>query len=369
MSAVPLSNTEADSTDFVAAIRAHESYVLRRPNGKRANLRFAMVPGIYLSKGRLDEIDFTGANLASADLSGANLNDASLSCANLVNANLAGATLNRADMRGAQLRGACFDHAQMESADFRKATVAFMGKDNRWSVVGQNQDLAAVSFLNCSLKGAKLNNANLKDANFNGAMLSGASFRGATLGNATFEGAVLTRVNLTDLNVPRDRLKNCIVDPAPEVRARLPQLIAILDSAQAWADSGGREGRPANIEGEDIRLLAQLMKGRKLTRINCAKAIAMDLDFSGCELQAANFDGADLRCASFVGADLRGASFRGAKLAHARFDKANLLLLALKSGAFMPTIFDGASLDRCNFEGAQRAPEAKYIKPVAELDC
>ena len=369
MSAVPHSNSESDKIDFVDAIRAHENYVLRKPNGKRANLRFASVAGVYLGKSRLDEIDFTGANLGSADLSGANLTDASLSCANLTNANLAGATLNRADMRGAQLRGACFDHAQMESADFRKATVAFMGKDNTWSVVGQNQDLAAVSFMNCSLKGAKLNNANLRDANFNGAVLSGASFRGATLGNATFEGAVLIRVNLADLNVPRDRLKNCIVDPTPQVRARLPQLIAILDGAQAWADSGGRDGRPANIEGEDIRLLSQLVKGRKLTRINCAQTIATDLDFSGCELQAANFDGADLRCASFVDADLRGASFRGANLAHAKFNKANLLPLALKSGELMPTIFDGALLDRCSFKGAQRAPESTAMQPVAELDC
>ena len=38
-----VSNSEAD---LVAAIKAHENYVLRRPNGKRADLRFVNAPGI-----------------------------------------------------------------------------------------------------------------------------------------------------------------------------------------------------------------------------------------------------------------------------------------------------------------------------------
>ena len=255
VSAVPISNSGAGNTDFVAAFRDHEAHVHRRNGGKRAILRFAAIPGIYLGKRRLDEIDLTGANLENAELEQANLSDASLSCANLTSANPAGAVLHRADLRGSRVVGACFDNAQMQGADFRQATVAFMGKDNSWKVVGRDQAPARVSFLNCSLKGATLNNANLNDADFDGAVLTGATIRGTILGNASFEGAVLTGVDLSDLAVARERLKRCIMDPPPEARTRLPLLVANLASAQSWVESGGRQGGPANLEREDIRLL------------------------------------------------------------------------------------------------------------------
>jgi uncharacterized protein YjbI with pentapeptide repeats len=243
----------------------------------------------------------------------------------------------------------------MDRADFRQSTIAFMNKNNQWTVRGKDENHSTtVSFANCSLKGAKLNNANLKDARFDGAFLNGASFGGATLGNASFDGAILIGVNLSELRVPKERLKNCVTDPSPELQARLPRLIAILESAQVWAETDGRQGAPANLEGEDIRLLAKAMRNRKLTGIKCTKSSAVGADFSGCELQAANFDGADLRCAVFVGADLRGASFIGANLAHADFSQTNLLSLVLKSGTTLITNFEGAALDRVNFYQAQR---------------
>ena len=347
----------SSEADFVAAIKAHENYVLRLPNGKRADLRFVKAPGINLSQRRLDEIEFSGANLSGANLEGANLNMALLSCADLAKANLAGASLKRADLRGARIQGASFEYAEMDSADFRQSTVAVMDKKSQWIVRGKDENHSTtVSFANCSLKGAKLNNANLKDARFDGAFLNGASFGGATLGNASFDGAVLIGVNLSELRVPKERLKNCVTEPGPELQARLPQLIAILESAQVWAETDGRQGAPANLEGEDIRLLAKAMRNRKLTGIKCAKSAAVGADFTGCELQAANFDGADLRCAVFAGADLRGASFIGANLAHANFGQANLLSLVLQRGTTLVTNFEGATLDRTNFYLAQRIP-------------
>lgn len=330
---------------------------MRAANGKRADLRFVKAPGINLSRRRLDEIELSGANLSGANLEGAELNRALLSCTDLTKANLTRASLKRADLRGARIQGASFEYADMDGADFRQSTIAFMDKNSQWTVRGKDENHSTtVSFANCSLKGAKLNNANLKDARFDGAFLNGASFGGATLGNASFDGAILIGVNLAELRLPRDRLKNSITEPGPELQARLPQLIAILESAQVWAESGGVKGAPANLEGEDLRLLAKAMRNRKLTGIKCTKSAAVGADFTGCELQAANFDGADLRCAIFVGADLRGASFIGANLSHADFSQANLLSLVLTRGTTLVTSFDGAVLDRANFHQAQRIP-------------
>jgi hypothetical protein len=39
-------NGSNSAADFAAAIKAHENYVLRRPKGKRADLRFVKAPGI-----------------------------------------------------------------------------------------------------------------------------------------------------------------------------------------------------------------------------------------------------------------------------------------------------------------------------------
>jgi len=347
----------ASEADFVAAIQAHESFVRRVPNGRRGDLRFVKAPGVNLSQRRLDEIELSGADLSGANFEGTNLDRAVMSCADLSKANLARASLKRADLRGARIQGASFEYADMDCADFRQSTIAVMNKKSQWIVQGRDEKHSTtVSFTNCSLKGARLNNANLKDANFDGAFLNGASFSGATLGNASFEGAVLIGVNLTELRLPKERLKNCVIEPGPELKERLPELIAILERAQSWAESGGREGAPANLEGEDIRLLAKAMKNRKLTGIKCGKTQAVGADFSGCELQAANFDGADLRGAVFTDADLRGASFRGANLAHADFSRANLLSLVVKSGTTLIPDFVGAVLDRANFHGAQRIP-------------
>jgi len=343
--------------DFAAAIRAHENYVLRRPGGRRAFLRFAQASGVGLGARRLDEIDLTGAVLNNADLAGSNLTSASLNCADLTNANMAGAILNRADLRGARVKGANFDYAQMQGSDFRHATIARADPQGGWTIVGGHPIRGSVSFENSSLQGARLDDANLRDANFDGALLNNACFKGATLGDASFERAVLIGVHLPELRIAKERLKNCITEPGPELRAQLPRLIGILDDARTRSLPGDPHGCAANLEGEDIRLLAELMKSRPLTRINCARTIAVGADFSGCEFQAANFDGADLRGASFEGVDLRGASFRGANLAHASLSNANLSPLRLANGEAMTTNFDGALLDRCNFDGARRHEE------------
>lgn len=346
--------------DFAAAINGHEKYVLGLPGGVRADLKFVRAPGVDLGRRRLDEIELSGADLPEANLSGASLSCASLNCANLVRANLSEANLRRADFRGARIQGVNFELADMDGADFRQSTIAVIDHNGRWRAPGTEKGPPIVSFAHCSLKRARLNNANLKHAKFDGAMLNQASFAGATLDDASFEGAVLIGVNLADLRVDPARLKTCITDPAPELEIRLPQMIALLDDAERWARSGGREGAPASFEGEDIRLLAPHMKGRVLTGINLKHTIAVSTDFTGCELQAAKFDHADLRGAIFAGTDLRGASFAGANLAHANFTRANLLPLELESGARMATIFDAASLDRANFHEAlgRRASDA-----------
>jgi uncharacterized protein YjbI with pentapeptide repeats len=202
----------------------------------------------------------------------------------------------------------------------------------------------AVDFSNCSLRGASFGNARLDGADFSGAILRGANFKNAEVKNARFTNAVLTGVNLSDLNVPPETLADCIRDVAPEAMAKAGELKTRLESHQRWIATQGSEGQPAVLDGADLRPLQQLIANRRLGGLCLRNSIAIELDFSGSELQAAKFDGADLRGANFSKANLRGASFKGTKLNHAAFEGADLRALPLSGGANLTVDFTDSTL-------------------------
>ena len=338
---------------LTAALVSHARY-LASSGGVRAQLAHSNLDGLNLASRNLTEADFTGCSMIGADLSGTNLDRASLYCADLRDANLQSAKLTRADLRGASFAGARLAHAQMDNADMRTAMMMYV----QWggvSVVGSEREQGksgpkGVDFSNCSLKNVSFGSAKLDGANFTGALLQGANFKGAKLANATFQGAVLTGVK--DLSVPPEAVAGAIRDVTPEAAAKLDHLKAQLEAQQTWISSGGQSGVRAILDGEDLRPLRQLFVGRALTGLSARNAIAIGLDFSGSQFQAAKFDGADLRDADFTGADLRGASFRSANLAHARFDKANLERLKLNNGGEMKPDLSGAQATPNQFLGA-----------------
>ncbi len=321
-------------TELDVILTRHERFAASK-GGVRAQLGMADISGLNLSRRSLCEADFSGAALVGASLFGANLRRASFYCADLQRADLRYANLQHADLRGASLRGANLSFARMDNADLRVAMMMFVSPAGI-SVVDRNapkgEQPHGVDFSNCSMKGVSFGNAKLDGANFSGALLQGASFRGAKLANVKFEGAVLTGVNLGELIVPPEALKGCITDVTPEATSKFEVLRAKLEAHQKWIVSGGKLGSNCVLDGEDLRPLQELVVSRPLCAISARNTIAVGLNFSGCQLQAARFDGADLRDVDFSAADLRGASFRGARIAHARFDKADLRCLRLESG-------------------------------------
>lgn len=337
-----------------AILLSHERYVTSR-GGQRAQLAHALLDGLTLANRNLVEADFSGGSLVGANLYGSNLERASFYCADLRNCDLQAAKLVRADLRGASFKGAKLSFAVMDHADLRAAMMMYVG-DAGVSVVDRERGAAksaaiGVDFSNCSMKGVSFGNAKLDGANFEGALLQGANFRGARLGNASFRGAVLVGVNLKDLNLPPEALAGCVIGVTPEAAAKFEQLKLKLDAHQEWISSGGATGGPANFDGEDLRPLHKLLVGRPLTGLSARGAIAIGIDFSGSQLQAAKFDGADLRDVDFSGADLRGTSLRRARLAHARFDKADLRHLALKNGTRLAPDLRGAEATAGQFFG------------------
>jgi uncharacterized protein YjbI with pentapeptide repeats len=210
------------------------------------------------------------------------------------------------------------------------------------------------------LKKASFGNAKLDGANFDGALLQGANFNGSKLKNASFKGAVLTGVNIKDVPITPEDLKSCVTDPSPDTIKRFDEMRGKLDLHQQWIVSGGKEGTHCVLDGEDIRLLQKFVVGRPLTGLSVKNAVAIGLNFAGCQLQGAKLDGADLRDTDFTGADLRGASFRGANISHARFGKADMRNLPLINGQVRSVDFtDAAGLEEqfitCQLDGAASA--------------
>ncbi len=316
-------------------IADHEAYLARRP-GARAKLSAAKLDGLTMAGRDLSEADLSGASLVGADLRGANLTHASLYCANLRGCDLRSAHLEHADLRGATFKDANLSNAVLDHADLRAATMLHLGDTMKFQGNAHDESpFGAVDFSGASLRHVSFRNAKLDNANFTDALLQGASFRGARLRNACFRRAAMSGVHLDELMVAPRALRDCLMAPTAAARARAKHLFAALQGHHAWFRSGGKKGRPAVVDGEDLRPLGDALKGLCLAGLSARNAIAVGVDFSGCQLQAARFDNADLRAAGFTGADLSGTSFRHAKLTHAAFKNARICDLLLCTGQVM----------------------------------
>ena len=340
---------ELDQAAFEAAARDHERF-LAGSGGRRAILRFVKGSGLDARSRLLNEADLTGADLSGGYFAGCHLESASLQCADLSGCDLRAANLKRADLRGARLAGATLNGAMLDEADMRAAYIALADPSGGMKMHApggkMGPDGAAADFSNCAMRGVRLRNANLKGADFSDSILDGADLAGAKLTDANFSGAVLTGVEVSRLPLTEAQLQGCVTDPGELAFQRAEALSDMLDQAELWVETTGRQGAPATLDNEDLRPLAWRLRARVLTALTARNVCAVRGDFSGSQLQGANFEGADLRGASFEGADLRGACFRGAKLSHASLCRADLRPLSLPDGRMHFPDFTGAIMER-----------------------
>lgn len=341
---------------FEALVSAHEAFLAGRRGGRRATLPFIIAPGMSCDGRQLADACFEGADLTGTSFVRSDFTRASLFCANLSRCDFTEARLQRADLRGATFNAATLCGANLDGADLR-AAVLWASDDVRglrWvggraSAGGAPEDeppaeavAYSVDFSNCSLQGAKLRDANLKNANFAGANLHGAELIGAKLEGARLKGAILTGMDLSKVSIAPSVLAECVLEPTLEAKARTDLIRRELDRAADWITSGGK---PARLEGFDLRPAADYFRERLLAGLQAARTVAIGVDFTGAQLQGASFEGADLRGANFERADLRGVNFANANLAHVRLGGAQLSDLELRPGLTLPARFDGAITD------------------------
>jgi uncharacterized protein YjbI with pentapeptide repeats len=204
-----------------------------------------------LSRMRLTNSDFTGANFAGQDLTGTEL---------------AGATLAGADFTGATVREASFAKYYQEAGT--GLTLAQLYSTASY----QAHDLSGIHLSDNDLAGGDFANQNLTGASFIGADLAGASLRQANLTGANFSRTGMTNADFTGANI-----------------------------------------RSANFSigfGEDGIALAQLYstasyQEQDLRGINLSNHNLAGVNFAGQNLSNADLNGAVLTGADLTGADLR----------------------------------------------------------------
>ena len=125
----------------------------------------------------------------------------------------------------------------------------------------------------------------------------------------------------------------------------------MLEAHTRWAQSDGREGKPADLSGLDLRRVKNLSH-RMLTALIAPGAILYGVNLEGASLQGSNLAGCDLRAARLHGADLRGVNLAGAKLSHADLSDTNLSPLLIAAERLLPARLDNAEARYADFHGA-----------------
>jgi DNA-binding NarL/FixJ family response regulator len=160
-----------------------------------------------------------------------------------------------------------------------------------------------------------------------------------------------------DADQPKPK-KNKAEDEAFEPPEPLPHdgepvagrdLDAILAEHALWVQTGGTQGKRAQLEGEDL-------SGRTLAEAPLTNANLRRCDLSGSDLSKAELHGADLRHAELIGCQMVEANLAVARMRHAHLrgctlDRANLQGADLAGADLAGSNFDGADLKGANMLG------------------
>ncbi|OHR42349.1 hypothetical protein HMPREF2753_04420 [Neisseria sp. HMSC071C03] len=136
-------------------------------------------------------------------------------------------------------------------------------------------------------------------------------------------------------------------------------LASILEQHQLWIESGGENGKRADLYGKDligVKLGRANLRRANLRRANLRRANLRRAKLYGADLYGANLDGADLYEAdldeaNLCRASLIGANLIGASLIETKLDGADLCGANLRGAMIEGTSFDKVNLDGANLDG------------------
>ena len=221
-------------------------------------------------------------------------------------------------------------------------------------VIGEDESLSEVSFINKDLTGANLTGVDLRNLDFTAANLSGVD-----LSNQDLTGVILNKANLSGVNFTKANLTNAELKDANLQGATL-DFANLSGASLSGAYLIGGKFRGANLTGVDLRNLDfteanlswidfsnQDLTGAILTSTNLAES-----NFFNANLQNTILIEADLTMAEFnLDTDLRGAVLRGANLFRVNLDHLNLSEANFSEVDFSNKDLNGTILTKANLSG------------------
>ena len=229
-----------NSVELKAILDLHKKWLIKEPDGKRANLYMADLRGADLSGAYLSGAKLRGADLRGADLSGADLSGTNLRVANLIGADLSGCNLGCADLSGSNLCRTNLSCTYLYMANLSRTILSYSDLSNA--------DLCCADLSASDINGADLNGADLSGADLRGADLSGADLSGTNLSGAknincpiscpekgSFIGFKKANGLIIELEIPSDALRSSAT--TRKCRCSKAKVISITN----------QDGSPSNV--------------------------------------------------------------------------------------------------------------------------
>lgn len=152
------------------------------------------------------------------------------------------------------------------------------------------------------------------------------------------------------------------------------QLKQILEQHKLWLDTGGKEGKKANLSGAVLikTNLAQVnlaqanleqvkLGGADLWQANFEKANLQEASLIHTDLTEANLKGANLKIANLANSDLSGTDFTQADLSEANLGRTLIWRTIFLKTNLQETDFSEARISQTNFENAINLSRARKV--------
>ena len=192
-----------NSTELKTILDLHKKWLIKEPDGKRANLYMADLRGADLSGAYLSGAKLSGADLRGADLSGADLSGTNLRGTNLIGADLSGCNLGCADLSGSNLCRTNLSCTYLYMANLSRTILSYSDLINA--------DLCCADLSASDINGADLSGADLSGADLSGADLSGAKNINCPIScpeKGSFIGFKKANGLIIELEIPSDALRS-----------------------------------------------------------------------------------------------------------------------------------------------------------------
>lgn len=325
--------------EHLAARQPLKGFDLTGADLREFDLRGANLDGAMMEAVCLDGVDLSGASakgtvFAHASLVNARVDDCNFSAANLGKANFASSSACRAVFTRAILWEADFTQAVLRGARFVEAEVMYI-------------KLAGADLSEAVLDELLLYQTDLSQARLNGASINGTQFlenkmAATNFASARGHGAVFLKMHGEDL---------------------------CFDGADLTGAMFVQEPKLARASMRGAKLTKVFAHGADFTGADLSQANLDACEFGYSTLQGANLRGAlargaglrfaDLSQAQVVGADLRGALLANAKLHGARFDASSLFMADLaRIQIDTRTSFDNANFGRARIYPRWEPPKS-----------